>query len=361
MKKRGMKWALGAMPVEAPDGIAAATLLTDGENIEEFGDTLFDAFSPSQRAVIRAAYGNWYPHKDVAETVENAHAMTLNQLPEAEVIGFHGLTLTHEPGARGSLEVGNGALLAEVLNKPVVWDFKSSDMELGGQGAPIEAFYHFALAKKIGVDQPIAILDIGPVSTLTWVDPSLSRPEQNGAIMSFHCGPGVALIDRELRKRTSGLSDQIGKRAEKGTPDSKLVEEALSGKYFVRMPPKSLDRLAFAGIGARLTNRSDFNTAATLALLVAGAAGLGVSQLPEPPEKVLVSGQGRKNRAIMRMLTKGLDVPVLNIDKAGIKGDMVSAQAMAYLAVRVLYGLPTTAPGTTGVAAPVGGGQISRP
>ena len=49
------------------------------------------------------------------------------------------------------------------------------------------------------------------------------------------------------------------------------------------------------------------------------------------------------------------------IETAGLNGDMLEAQAFAYLAARVAYGLPTSAPGTTGVPAAVGGGQISRP
>ena len=44
----------------------------------------------------------------------------------------------------------------------------------------------------------------------------------------------------------------------------------------------------------------------------------------------------------------------------GLDGDVLEAQAFAYLAVRVLRGLPTSAPGTTGVAAAVGGGRVSR-
>ena len=49
------------------------------------------------------------------------------------------------------------------------------------------------------------------------------------------------------------------------------------------------------------------------------------------------------------------------VEDVGLDGDMLEAQAFAYLAVRVLRGMPTTCAATTGVAAAVGGGQISRP
>lgn len=64
---------------------------------------------------------------------------------------------------------------------------------------------------------------------------------------------------------------------------------------------------------------------------------------------------------MMRMIQAGLGCPVEPIETVGLDGDMLEAQAFAYLAVRVLRGLPTSAPSTTGVAAPVGGGQVSRP
>ena len=63
----------------------------------------------------------------------------------------------------------------------------------------------------------------------------------------------------------------------------------------------------------------------------------------------------------MEMLQALSPCPVETVENSGFDGDMIEAQAFAYLAVRVSKGLPTSAPGTTGVAAPVGGGRISRP
>ena len=76
---------------------------------------------------------------------------------------------------------------------------------------------------------------------------------------------------------------------------------------------------------------------------------------------MLVTGGGRKNPVMMDMISSLVDCPVEPVEFAGLDGDMLEAQAFAYLAVRVMRGLPTSAPGTTGVAAPVGGGQVSRP
>ena len=78
------------------------------------------------------------------------------------------------------------------------------------------------------------------------------------------------------------------------------------------------------------------------------------------PTRLLVTGGGRLNPAIMDAL-KALPVDAAPIEDVGLNGDMLEAQAFAFLAVRVLRGLPTSFPGTTGVKARVGGGQVSRP
>ena len=63
----------------------------------------------------------------------------------------------------------------------------------------------------------------------------------------------------------------------------------------------------------------------------------------------------------MAMLAARSNAPVEPVEAVGLDGDMLEAQAFAYLAVRVLRGLPTSAPGTTGARLPVSGGRISRP
>jgi anhydro-N-acetylmuramic acid kinase len=106
---------------------------------------------------------------------------------------------------------------------------------------------------------------------------------------------------------------------------------------------------------------SDADAAATLTAACAAAVARGAEHFPTPPARMLVTGGGRHNATLMAMLGDRLSCPVDPVEAVGLNGDMLEAQAFAYLAVRVARGLPTSAPGTTGVAAAVGGGQISRP
>ena len=87
----------------------------------------------------------------------------------------------------------------------------------------------------------------------------------------------------------------------------------------------------------------------------------GMEHLPTTPDRLLVSGGGRLNPVLMEMLSVALDCPVGLVEHAGLDGDMLDAQAVAFLAARVFHGLPTSCAGTTGVSMAVGGGEISRP
>jgi anhydro-N-acetylmuramic acid kinase len=93
--------------------------------------------------------------------------------------------------------------------------------------------------------------------------------------------------------------------------------------------------------------------------MAAAAVMRGMEHCPSPPARLLVTGGGRHNPVMMQMLRAGLDCPVDPVEAVGLDGDMLEAQAFAYLAVRVARGLPTSCPTTTGVRAAVGGGILS--
>ncbi|WP_456388427.1 anhydro-N-acetylmuramic acid kinase [Profundibacter sp.] len=364
MLKTGPIWALGAMSGTSLDGVDAAMLFTDGEVILGFGESRYRAFSDAERQLIAAAFGRW-PGEDgvaqAAELVETAHAQLLDQIKGAEVVGFHGQTLAHDPALRGTHQAGDGGVLAEVLGLPVVWDFRTSDVEMGGQGAPLAPFYHFACAKWIKADAPVVFLNLGGVGNVTWADPAKNKPEEAGALLAFDTGPANAPINDLVMARLGRPYDRDGELALKGSVDEPLVTAFLARGYFHKIPPKSLDRNDFENILELVADHNDADACATLCAIAAASVAKGMEHCPVPPTRVLVTGGGRHNKAMMAMLNVLLDCPVQPVEDVGLDGDMLEAQAFAYLAVRVLRGMATSAPQTTGVAASVGGGKISRP
>ncbi|MCX7566088.1 anhydro-N-acetylmuramic acid kinase [Sulfitobacter sp. F26169L] len=361
--KTGVVTAAGAMSGTSLDGVDVAVLRTDGRDITGFGRTAYRDYSAAERATIAAGFGQWSGAavEAAAETIEAAHLEILRDFTDVDLIGFHGQTLAHAPRLQGTLQVGNGAMLAEALGVPVVWDFRSADVEMGGEGAPLAPFFHHACARYIQADGPVAFLNLGGVGNLTWVDPRIAEPQAEGALLAFDTGPANAPVNDLMQERLGLAYDKDGGVARRGVVENGALELFLAEPYFARIPPKSLDRNDFAEMVALVRELSDADAAATLTAMCAAGVAEAMQHCPSPPSRVLVTGGGRRNPVLMQMLQVSLDCPVVPVEDVGLDGDMLEAQAFAYLAVRVARGLPTSCAGTTGVRAAVGGGTVSVP
>lgn len=346
------------------DGVDAAILETDGLRVHGFGKTAFRAYSTDERAVLRAALGTWPGDAGLyaaQEVIHRAHIAALKALDAPfDLIGFHGQTLAHDPDQGRTHQLGDGAVLARAFACPVVWDFRSNDMRMGGQGAPLAPFYHFALAKHIGATAPLAFLNLGGVGNITYVDPSRDRPDQEGALLAFDTGPANAPMD-DLMAQTGQGYDANGALAATGGVDQGFVDLVMGQGYFLKIPPKSLDRDTFAQVLSEARMMPLADGLASLAEVSARSVAEGLMHLPKPVRQILVCGGGRKNGYLMARIAALSGVEVAAVETVGLDGDFLEAQAFAYLAARVQAGLPTSAPATTGVAAAIGGGQISRP
>jgi len=363
ISKSGPVRALGAMSGTSLDGVDVAILETDGRDILGFGETGYRAYSDAEREVLRAALGQWTGDAvaAAARVVETAHIEVMTDHADVDLIGFHGQTVAHAPRLQGTLQVGDGGVLAEALGRPVVWDFRSDDVSMGGEGAPLAPFFHHACARYIGATEPLCFLNLGGVGNVTYVDPRKARPEDEGALLAFDTGPANAPINDFLQSRLGLAMDEGGRVASEGTVENGALELFLAEPYFARIPPKSLDRNDFPEMIGLVTELSDADATATLTAMCAAAVAQGMEHCPKAPSKVLVTGGGRHNPVLMEMLRVSLDCPVEPVETVGLDGDMLEAQAFAYLAVRVARGLATSAPSTTGVRACVGGGTVTVP
>lgn len=354
--------ALGLMSGTSMDGVDAAVLDTDGEEIVAFGPSAFFPYTPAEREALRAALGIW-PGDPALEPLEalvrGRHAEAVATFDPCDVVGFHGQTLAHDPAGQGTHQIGRGDRLAAETGQTIVWDFRTADVASGGEGAPLVPFFHFACARRIGARAPMAFLNLGGVGNVTWIDPTLDAPEQPGALLAFDTGPGNALIDDFIALRLGRACDEGGSVAAEGRVDSRVLAELDRHPYLQRPPPKSLDRQDFHGFLERVSHLSTEDGAATLTALSAACVAHGARHFPRPVERWLVCGGGRHNRTLLTAISRMTNAPVEACEVVGLDGDMLEAQAFAYLAVRVLRGLPTSAPTTTGARLPVSGGRIS--
>ncbi len=290
-----------------------------------------------------------------AEAVESFLVANGLERGEVAIIGFHGQTLLHRPERRLTLQIGDGGALAARLGIPVIYDFRAADVAAGGQGAPLAPVFHRALVRQLNRASPVALLNLGRVANVTYID-----GEQ---LIACDTGPGNALLDDFLRLHTGEPLDTDGRIAASGVVDETMVERLLQHPFFALPPPKSLDRNEFRGfVGDTLDGVGIANGAATLTALTAAAVAPIVAHLPRPPASWIVAGGGARNPTLMRMLPERLaPAAVESAHAVGWSIDSLEAQAFAFLAVRSLRGLPLTFPGTTGAPRPLTGGVLAKP
>lgn len=362
MAEAGPVWAVGCMSGTSLDGVDAAEVLTDGLTVFEFGKTAYRPYVDAEREAIRGALGAWQGDGRVAaaeKTVLAAHLDILKEFRREALVGFHGQTLAHDPASGRTHQAGSGSDLARACGRPVVWDFRSADMRNGGQGAPLAPFFHHALTRIAGTGSTAAFLNIGGVSNVTWVDADIERPESPGALLAFDTGPGNSVLNDFVKEKAGIEFDEGGSLAAGGTASKEIVARFLECDYFSRMPPKSLDRDDFKFLVNEVSHLGVQDGCATLAACVCQGVAAGFRNFPRRPESVAVCGGGRKNAALMEGLSDALGSAVRPVESFGLDGDMIEAQAFAFLAVRALRGMPISAPGTTGCRQPVVGGRYS--
>jgi anhydro-N-acetylmuramic acid kinase len=315
----------------------------------------------------------------------------------AELVGCHGQTLWHRPpdpasGRRGaSWQMLQAPLLAHLLQRPVVHDFRSADLALGGQGAPLVPPADAALLGGIGGWR--ALLNLGGIANLTLLPPA-SGPERSAPVLGWDCGPANTLLDLAISRFSQGrLSfDADGAWARSGRIDEALIERWLAEPYFCQSPPKSTGRESFGGedLDRRL---ADLGAVAGRAIATGGAGGAGPGGLssrepcphdasgtgspggpaaadalatltafsaavvaadlqrgPHPrPLELLVAGGGCRNGFLMDQLRRRCrGTAVLPLEDLGIGATEREALAFALLAWWHHRGHPASLPEVTG-------------
>lgn len=175
-------------------------------------------------------------------------------LNNVDLIGFHGQTCAHLPPsqARGrntyTIQIGNGQKLADMTGISVVYDFRSDDLMMGGEGAPLAPKHneHLAEALKVTGDFPVVFVNAGNTGNL-----SVITYDKKGstALMGWDAGPFNHFPDMLVRKFTNNTCDIDGKIGRQGKVNKDLLEIMFDtsaimsggGNFIEASPPKSSD------------------------------------------------------------------------------------------------------------------------
>ena len=366
---------LGFMTGTSLDAVDMAVVETDGERIIALGPVGERKLDPATRGVVEAAIvagRDWArdtpppaAFETAARAIAEAHLAAARWFLAGEgasagpidLVGVHGQTVLHEPptAARAvgrTAQLIDARHLADALGLPVAHDFRTADVNAGGQGAPLAPVYHGALARWSGLETPVAVLNLGGVGNVTLVG-------TEGELEAYDTGPANGMIDLWVQARTGARCDTDGVLARAGRVDHAVLAAYLAHPYFQTSGPKSLDRFDFSlDPVADLTLEDG---AATLTAFAAESVALGLRGLSRSPTRLVVCGGGRCNPELMDAIRARVTIPVQSAEDVGWRGDSIEAEAFAYLAARTTEGLPISFPSTTGVSTAITGGCVTLP
>lgn len=275
--------------------------------------------------------------------------------PGLAAIGAHGQTVRHRPEAGYTLQLLDGALLAEKTGVAVVCDFRSADVAAGGQGAPLVPAFHAAAFSHPGRRR--VIVNIGGIANV-----SLLAPGE--AVRGYDCGPGNALLDGWSERHTGAAYDAGGEWASGETHDEALLAGLLSDPYFSRPAPKSTGRELFnlAWLDSALARAPGApgprRVQSTLAQLTAETIARACESFRA--DEVFACGGGVRNAELMRRLSARLGgaaggaaggthrATLATTAQLGVDPQAVEAAAFAWLAARRMAGQPGNLPAVTG-------------
>ncbi len=378
---------LGLMSGTSADGVDAALVEITGSGPElswkllafehrpypeELRDELFAMFDTGRGHLSEViALDNRISREFAAAGTEALQRAGL-EAGKIDLVGSHGQTLWHAPPRvagperAGSWQAGSAAALAEALGAPVVYDFHSRDISVGGEGAPLVPYADFLLLRDEKLGR--LILNIGGTADVAYLPPAADI----GAILAFDTGPGNMVIDETVRALTGGTRnfDPEGRMASEGRVSKQLLEQLLRHPFFRRQPPRSTGREEFGsryattilGKGRHL-GLDNNDILATVTALTARTIGdaikehvLSAGELDE----VIASGGGVHNTTLMTLLAGELPsgLPLRTSDEFGLPIDAKEAIAHAVLANETLAGREANLPGATGAARQVLLGSI---
>lgn len=384
---------VGLMSGTSVDGIDAALVELSGEQdapsvrLLAFEDRpfpdavrsgIFELFDPVKATVDklgRLSYVLGELYAEAALSVIRAAGLSPS---EVDAVASHGQTIWHSPdevqfcgqNARCTVQIGEGAVIAQRTGLVTVSDFRVADLAAGGQGAPLVPFTEYLLYRS--TKRTRLLQNIGGIGNMT-VLPAGCAPED---VYAFDTGPGNMLIDAVVSAATEGREryDRDGAMAARGHVDERLLAQLRAEPYYTLPLPKSTGRELFGTqyverifVWGREHGLSWEDLAATATELTAWSIADAYERYVLPKYKaaeLLVGGGGSYNKTLLGRLAARFErfgVEVKTQEDLGFSSDAKEAVAFAILGDRCLAGLPNSLPGVTGAANASVMGKISLP
>ncbi len=263
-------------------------------------------------------------------------------------IGNHGQTIRHRPDIEKpfSLQIGNAQKLTKLTGVDVVSDFRTADIEAGGQGAPLAPAFHKAVFQHNDINR--VIVNIGGISNITILPKDSNQP-----VTGFDCGPGNTLMDAWISQHQQQNYDADGALASSGKTDASLLARLLMDDYFQLAPPKStgFEYFNLEWLDGSIDGEiSVADIQSTLCDLTATSIIRAINQYAPDTEEIYICGGGVHNKELMHRLQALTKNPVATTERLGVHPDWVEAMAFAWLAYQYNHQQTGNLPSVTGAS-----------
>jgi len=169
--------------------------------------------------LLHTAYGHWLGNS------VNDFINEKNLHYRVQLIASHGHTTYHEPSSRMTAQLGDGAAIAAVTGIRTITDFRSADLALGGQGAPI-----VPIGEKLLFPDYDLFLNIGGIANIS---------AKGDKRIGFDVCPANRILNLLAAGTAKGYDDK-GLLAAAGTVDEHLLDKLNQLHYYKQSYPKSL-------------------------------------------------------------------------------------------------------------------------
>ncbi|MGB2741200.1 MAG: anhydro-N-acetylmuramic acid kinase [Cognaticolwellia sp.] len=363
---------IGLMSGTSADGIDLALVEFDhSEQQQANGATLvasyYQAYDNETQQKIMSLYNTSDNEIDRAGSLNRELAQQFSQAilqflqqenlsaKDITAIGSHGQTIRHRPVKNRhitspfTLQIGCLQTLALLTGIRVVGDFRTKDIALGGQGAPLVPAFHQAIFGSTAKD--VFVVNIGGIANITFL-PKNAPHNTTG----FDTGPGNALMDYWFEQHQSGRFDAKGQWANSGEICPVLLQAMLTDPYFTQPAPKSTGREYFnAQWLTKFTGNSRLLPAdiqATLTALTAETIAQEINQLSTKSD-VYICGGGIENNFLVSLLNQKLNNhSIVNTHTKNVNSDSLEAMAFAWLAFAFDKNIFGNIPAVTGASKP---------
>ncbi|PKR78179.1 anhydro-N-acetylmuramic acid kinase [Halalkalibacillus sediminis] len=309
-----------------------------------------------------------------AEAVNQAIEESELSKEEIDLISSHGQTIFHDPVQSekdplhrpNTLQIGDISVIAELTGITTMGDFRTRDIAVGGQGAPLVPFADFKLFRSDDVGR--ILVNIGGISNLTRLMKSCSLEE----VIAYDTGPGNMLIDAFVNWHTRGEQtfDEDGKLAEKGQVHEEWLNQLLNHPYYSKVPPKSTGREQFGmdyaksmWYEAEKLGISEVDRISTATALTAYTLGSSLRNHVEKDgvSEIYISGGGWRNQYLMKILKEQLPehITMESTESLGIDSDAKEGIVFALLGYLGINKITNNLPAATGANKNVVMGKIA--